>query len=211
MSRTDETDQLSDSTADAVTAALVAELTLASSPDRHTANRALARQLAAVTVAGAVAILDGSIGAPVDAEALARALLAEGVDADEVGDAAALLFGLAVAHIAFGRAAQTDRIGPAVHTAIIGWLTPTMIAFGRLAPPEAAAASGRPTTVAIRLTQREWDVLHALTRTGETAALCAELRIAPGTLKHHLKHLCEKLGAHSRLELLLMARRADLI
>lgn len=199
------------SAAEATTDARIAQLAPAMSPDLDPTGSGLARRLALVTIAGALAILDGSVGGSVDAEELAHEFLNEDASIADVASTATLLFGIAVAHIASWRPSQADRVAPAVHTAIIGWLSPTLAAYGRITTAAARSAGPQLSVPAPQLTRREQDVLRALARSADTAELCAELCIAPGTLKHHIRHLCQKLDARNRFEALLTAQRLRLV
>jgi DNA-binding NarL/FixJ family response regulator len=53
-----------------------------------------------------------------------------------------------------------------------------------------------------RLTERECEVLEALSRGNSTAAIAAELRMSVNTCRGHLRTLMAKLGARSQLEVL---------
>ncbi|MFF9350054.1 response regulator transcription factor [Streptomyces sp. NPDC014734] len=79
---------------------------------------------------------------------------------------------------------------------------------GRLA----AAAGGRgPVPGGIRLAPRELDVL-ACVAAGTTNAVAAErLGLRPETVKGYLRAAMRKLGAHTRLEAVVAARRAGLL
>lgn len=54
---------------------------------------------------------------------------------------------------------------------------------------------------AYALTPREAEVLRELARQKENQAIARNLVIAPGTLKAHTRHIYEKMGIHTRLEL----------
>lgn len=61
------------------------------------------------------------------------------------------------------------------------------------------------------LTSREADVLRLLARGVDTPGIGRELGIATPTVRNHLRRLLQKLGAHSRLEAVLIAAQAGLI
>ncbi|WP_344753500.1 helix-turn-helix domain-containing protein [Gryllotalpicola koreensis] len=164
-----------------------------------------------LTLAVAVALLDGSAAPAIDVDDFADAFAAGGGTAEEVVQAASILFGLAVAHIGLTRANADKAIASAVNRAILTWLTPTMVAFGRRRPaitPSAASSDEAPPP---RLTRREREVLTVLSKSPNSAAACAELTISAHTLRHHISHLCEKLKARNRFELLLIAQRHGLV
>lgn len=52
------------------------------------------------------------------------------------------------------------------------------------------------------LTQRETDVLRRLAEKKPNAAIAAEMYIAPGTVKAHIQHIYQKMGIHTRKELM---------
>ncbi|MFF3248888.1 LuxR C-terminal-related transcriptional regulator [Streptomyces sp. NPDC002870] len=78
---------------------------------------------------------------------------------------------------------------------------------GRLA----TAAGGPPSEHAVALTPREVDVL-ACVAAGSTNAVAAQrLCLKPETVKGYLRSAMRKLGAHTRLEAVVTARRAGLL
>ena len=80
---------------------------------------------------------------------------------------------------------------------------------GCLSPhdPENEPSVGRP----LRLTAREREVLHLLAGGTSTAAIGQRLRIARNTARAHVQRVIEKLGAHSKLEAVAVARRTGII
>ena len=52
------------------------------------------------------------------------------------------------------------------------------------------------------LTQREEEVLCLLLREKTLSAIASELFVAPGTVKAHVQHIYQKMGVHTRKELL---------
>ncbi|MFK4221914.1 response regulator transcription factor [Streptomyces sp. NPDC019890] len=87
-------------------------------------------------------------------------------------------------------------------------LRETLLAVcGRLA----AATAGPPRGQAVALAPRELDVL-ACVAAGSTNAVAAErLGLKPETVKAYLRSAMRKLGAHTRLEAVVAARRAGLL
>jgi LuxR family transcriptional regulator, maltose regulon positive regulatory protein len=60
------------------------------------------------------------------------------------------------------------------------------------------------------LSERERDVLSALSAHPTTKAIAKSLGLSPETVKHHLKGIFAKLGVHSRAEALeRLARLSD--
>jgi len=64
---------------------------------------------------------------------------------------------------------------------------------------------------ALRLTTREREVLLLLASGTNTAAIGQRLRIARNTARAHVQRVIEKLGAHSKLEAVAVARRTGII
>ncbi|MFF3733634.1 response regulator transcription factor [Streptomyces sp. NPDC002476] len=85
---------------------------------------------------------------------------------------------------------------------------------GRLASAAGAgsgAGAGKPRRCEVRLAPRELDVL-ACVAAGTTNAVAAErLGLRPETVKGYLRSAMRKLGAHTRLEAVVAARRAGLL
>jgi DNA-binding NarL/FixJ family response regulator len=69
------------------------------------------------------------------------------------------------------------------------------------------AAPGR----SLRLTVREHEVLYLLAGGTSTAAIGQRLHIARNTARAHVQRVIEKLGAHSKLEAVAVARRTGII
>lgn len=55
------------------------------------------------------------------------------------------------------------------------------------------------------LSQREREILQHLALGERTARIADVLCISPATVRNHVQHICDKLGAHSRLEALAIA------
>jgi two-component system, NarL family, nitrate/nitrite response regulator NarL len=66
------------------------------------------------------------------------------------------------------------------------------------------------TTSAIELTPREAEVLHRMIAGQDTRRMAAEMNVTVSTLRTYVKNLLAKLGAHSRLEAVALASRANL-
>lgn len=61
------------------------------------------------------------------------------------------------------------------------------------------------------LTPRESDVVRMLARGSSTDEIAAVMRISPNTLRTHVQHLMDKLGAHSRLQVVQVAMEQSLV
>ena len=60
-------------------------------------------------------------------------------------------------------------------------------------------------------TQRELEVLHLLAEGLDTIAMSKRLGVAGHTIEWHVRHVIEKLGAHSKLQAVIAAARLGLI
>ncbi|MDQ0939903.1 response regulator transcription factor [Streptomyces sp. V1I1] len=78
---------------------------------------------------------------------------------------------------------------------------------GRLA----TAAGGRPREHTVTLTPRELDVVACVAAGSTNAAAAERLGLKPETVKGYLRSAMRKLGAHTRLEAVVAARRARLL
>ena len=79
---------------------------------------------------------------------------------------------------------------------------PVKLAVGR---PRSVGASGHAGAIPDRLSRREFEVLRLLARGLGTDQIAARLFIAPVTARNHINRLERKLGAHSRLEAIMLA------
>jgi DNA-binding CsgD family transcriptional regulator len=61
------------------------------------------------------------------------------------------------------------------------------------------------------LTPRQNQILHLLARGRSTEQMAAELHLAVVTIRNHVRRLLHALGAHSRLEAIVIARRDGLL
>jgi|SRR5919106_2128690 DNA-binding CsgD family transcriptional regulator len=62
-----------------------------------------------------------------------------------------------------------------------------------------------------RLTPRQREVLQLLARGATTDQVASELHLTTETVRNHIRHLLKALGAHSRLEAVVLARRQGLV
>ncbi|MFD7978466.1 LuxR C-terminal-related transcriptional regulator [Streptomyces sp. NPDC059071] len=76
---------------------------------------------------------------------------------------------------------------------------------GRL---QSASATGAARAPEVALTPRETDVLAAVASGATNAAVARRLGLSPETVKGYLRSSMRKLGAHTRLEAVVAARRA---
>lgn len=76
------------------------------------------------------------------------------------------------------------------------------------APP---APDNRPPEPSFDLTQRELDALRLLAAGHGTAEMARQMGISATTVRNHIQHLLEKLGAHNRLQAVSMAQRHRLL
>jgi PAS domain S-box-containing protein len=70
----------------------------------------------------------------------------------------------------------------------------------KASPPEAPAI--------LPLTEREHEVLRLLGAGEDTNVIADRLCISPATVRNHIQHILEKLGAHSRLQALAIANHS---
>ena len=84
---------------------------------------------------------------------------------------------------------------------------------GRLETAAGATASpaAGPPVPGVSLTPRETDVLAAVASGATNAAAAARLGLRPETVKGYLRSAMRKLGAHTRLEAVVAARRTGLL
>ena len=73
---------------------------------------------------------------------------------------------------------------------------------------EARAEYHRESLGATALTEREKDVLRLLCRGISPVEIAGELNISPVTVRHHIQHMYEKLGVHSKSDAIMWALRS---
>lgn len=71
--------------------------------------------------------------------------------------------------------------------------------------PEAQAAQVPAILPALPLSEREREVLQLLAQGKNTKIIADSLCISPATVRNHIQHILEKLGAHTRLQALAIA------
>ena len=78
-------------------------------------------------------------------------------------------------------------------------------------PPAPAPAPDNPPEPSFVLTQREHDVLRLLAAGHGTPEMAHRMGISATTVRNHVQHLLEKLGAHNRLQAVSVALRHGLL
>ena len=68
-----------------------------------------------------------------------------------------------------------------------------------------------PRVIATDLTPRQKQVLQLLAQGRSTEPIAADLHLTTETVRNHVRHVLKELGAHSRLEAVVVARRQGLI
>jgi DNA-binding CsgD family transcriptional regulator len=86
-----------------------------------------------------------------------------------------------------------------------------LTACARLATASAPAHAPALPAAPAQLTPRELDVLASVASGATNAAAADRLRLRPETVKSYLRSAMRKLGAHTRLEAVVAARRAGLL
>lgn len=86
-----------------------------------------------------------------------------------------------------------------------------LTACARLASAAAPAAPPPRPAAPAQLTPRELDVLASIASGATNSAAANRLRLRPETVKSYLRSAMRKLGAHTRLEAVVAARRAGLL
>ena len=111
-----------------------------------------------------------------------------------------------------GRLIAAQRSGSAAAGVPLGYLARLLRAFG----PEHAVPDTGPGTAAVSgivepLTSRELEVLGLLAAGRSNQAIAGQLVVTLNTVKKHVSHVLDKLGAANRTEAVTRARELDLI
>ena len=111
-----------------------------------------------------------------------------------------------------GRLIAAQRSGSAAAGVPLGYLARLLRAFG----PEHAVPDSGPRTAAVPgivepLTSRELEVLGLLAAGRSNQAIAGQLVVTLDTVKKHVSHVLDKLGAANRTEAVTRARELDLI
>ena len=190
------------------------------------AQQRAAEALALLDRLRAAAVAQDRVGSVIEAGALrALALAACGQDADAVNALADVLTlacpqgyvrvfadeGPPMARL-LGRLVAAQRAGQAAAEVPFGYLARLQRAFGA-GPP--APGSGRDTAavpgIVDPLTSRELEVLTMLAAGRSNQAIAGELVVTLDTVKKHVSHVLDKLGAANRTEAVARARELRLI
>ena len=174
----------------------------------------------------AAAAAQGRIGSVIEAGALrALALAASGEEAAAVAAlAGALTLACPQGYVRvfadegppmaalLGRLIAAQRSGSAAAGVPLGYLARLLRAFG----PEHAVPDTGPGTAAVPgivepLTSRELEVLGLLAAGRSNQAIAGQLVVTLDTVKKHVSHVLDKLGAANRTEAVARARELDLI
>ncbi|NOZ49178.1 MAG: response regulator transcription factor [Chloroflexi bacterium] len=74
-----------------------------------------------------------------------------------------------------------------------------------------ATRPGMEQALCERLTRREREVLHGMAAGASNAEIAAQLCLAEGTVKNHVSHILDKLGAHNRAHAIHLAAEWGLL
>lgn len=162
-----------------------------------------------------VVMLDGDQGASEMARDVARIREAWPeshvialVDFDDPQHGAPLVNAGAAAVLA--RRSGTDEILQAMRSVGAGIMVLSHAAISA-ARDRLRSAQRRSPAPFVRATERERDVLEQLSRGANANAIAASLGMSVNTCRGHIKRLMTKFGAHTQLELVLVARDAGLL
>jgi two-component system, NarL family, nitrate/nitrite response regulator NarL len=118
------------------------------------------------------------------------------------------------AHGVVLKGAAPELLFKSIHVAMRGeyWVDRTALgdviaAFREASPLSDAPAAQRP----FGLTGREFDIVVALTGGLSNKEIAQQLEISEETVKHHLTKIYDKVGASTRLELVLFAKHHGLV
>lgn len=113
-------------------------------------------------------------------------------------------------HGANGFIAKTQRIDEFIDAAV-RVAAGEMVVAPQLLPAVVRRFGGRDRRTPDRLTPRETEVLQLLSDGCSTADMAEELGLSTNTVRNHVSAIMAKLGAHSRLEAVNIARQRDLL
>jgi LuxR family maltose regulon positive regulatory protein len=169
-------------------------------------------------------ILDGSVPA-FPALWMVQALLLEAIARDALGDPDAA--GRALERAV--DAAESDRLlipfllHPApgllerharhatAHAALIAGILDLLAGTSPTGAASSAAPPGEPLSLREPLSQAETRVLHYLPTNLPVPEIAGQLSLSANTVRTHIRHVYEKLGAHSRTEAVERARALSLL
>jgi DNA-binding CsgD family transcriptional regulator len=87
----------------------------------------------------------------------------------------------------------------------------SLVGFFGVAVPSGPSARHPHVLSGDLLTKRQLEVLELLAEGMSTSQIAAQLYISKTTVRNHIAHLLSNLGAHTRLEAIVLARKAGLI
>ena len=105
---------------------------------------------------------------------------------------------------------KSGRLGDLV-SAIRTVVTGAFVLEGGLLAGAFASLAGQQTHEPAALTAREREVLVLMGRGAGTDRIAEELLLSPNTVRNHVQRILAKLGAHSKLEAVVLARESGLI
>ena len=174
----------------------------------------------------AAAVTQDRTGSVIEAGALrALALAASGEEADAVAAlAGALTLACPQGHVRIfadegppmaallGRLVAAQRSGQAAEGVSLGCLARLQRAFdSKHTPPDPRPGTAPVAGIVERLTGRELEVLGLLAAGRSNQAIASQLVVTLDTVKKHVSHLLDKLGAANRTEAVIRARELGLI
>jgi LuxR family transcriptional regulator, maltose regulon positive regulatory protein len=97
-----------------------------------------------------------------------------------------------------------------IHTAVPGYVTMLLAAFGEQPPSDLPLSPARSSGLLEPLTEREREVLRLLLEGASNREIARRLVLSVNTVKRHVYNLCGKLGVQSRTQAIIRARALDL-
>jgi DNA-binding NarL/FixJ family response regulator len=109
--------------------------------------------------------------------------------------------------------ATPDELVAGIRTLVAGDALVSPAVTRRLLAAYAARRVSDPASLRLAdpLTEREADVLHALAGGLSTGQIAGSLRVAPETVKTHVKRILTKLGVHDRTQAVVWAYRTGFV
>lgn len=102
--------------------------------------------------------------------------------------------------------AKVSRLVGELHAALSHQADQAGVETKPAAPSAASSSEGLPEiSSTLPLSEREREVLYQLASGKNTKHIADALCISPATVRNHVQHILEKLGAHNRLEMLVIA------
>ncbi len=98
-----------------------------------------------------------------------------------------------------------------MHSAVPGYVTTLLSAFGEQQTPTLPPPSPRPDSLLEPLTGREREVLRLLLEGASNREIARRLVLSVNTVKRHIYNLCGKLGVQSRTQAIIRTRDLNLL